>query len=483
MGSFIRKQKRFSDQIKSTRHPGLIRPDDGMMYKRLVEEVRSGVFMADAHGFFFYVNHALADMLGYQTTDEAINKNFFEILFDSKETGQAFLDRMEQMGFIRDYELEWRRKDGEVLSLSITSNYIRYNGGKIMGIEGIIQDKTQEARMKQAVLLEKRKLEQILSFGEVISSLRKIEELADYTVTNTAMILEAGKCSLMMYDKASNCLYIEKAVGLEPAVVAETKVPLGEPIAGVVAVERQPILVENIEYHQRFQRSNRLSYVSRSFMSAPVTLGDELIGVMNVADKKSSAYAGDRFNAVDLRILCAIVREVASAFENVRVINELNLLTVTDPLTEIYNYRQFAHSLDQEIKRFKRSSGTLCIIMMDLDNFKSYNDTYGHVEGDALLRGIGEILHRSLRDSDIVCRYAGDEFVMVLPDTDIQGVRESAAKIVQAVEGYPFKRKVTVSLGAAKFQPGMSQKEFIVKADQALYQAKQSGKNRFCIIE
>jgi diguanylate cyclase (GGDEF)-like protein/PAS domain S-box-containing protein len=483
MGSFKRKQRRFSDQVKITRDLGLVRPDDGMMYKRLVEEVRSGVFMADAQGFFFYVNHALADMLGYQTTDRAINQNFLEVLFASKEARRIFLDRMEHRGFIRDYEFEWLRKDGETFSLSITSNYIRYNGGKIMGVEGIVQDKTEEARMKQAVLMEKRKLEQILSFAEVISSLRQMKNLADYTVTSAAMILEAGKCSLMMYDKTKECLYIEKAVGLEPSVVAETRVPLGEPIAGVVALERQPVLVENIEYHERFQRSSRSSYVSRSFISAPIVLGDELIGVMNVADKKSSSHTGDRFTAVDLRILCAIVREVVSAFENVRVINELNLLTVTDPLTEIYNYRQFAHSLEHEIKRFKRSSGDLCIIMMDLDDFKSYNDTYGHVEGDALLRGIGEILRRSLRDSDIVCRYAGDEFVMVLPDTDTQGVKESAGKIVLAVEGHSFKRKVTVSLGAAKFQPGMSQKEFIVKADQALYQAKQAGKNRFCILD
>jgi diguanylate cyclase (GGDEF)-like protein len=134
-----------------------------------------------------------------------------------------------------------------------------------------------------------------------------------------------------------------------------------------------------------------------------------------------------------------------------------------------------------EHARAERTGSALSIAMLDLDNFKSYNDTFGHQEGDELLRNVGRIMKETLRETDLVCRYAGDEFCVVVSDISADDLRTVAQKIITAIGEFPFKRKVTMSIGIAKFQEGLSKKDFINKADEALYKAKHSGKNQIII--
>jgi diguanylate cyclase (GGDEF)-like protein len=190
---------------------------------------------------------------------------------------------------------------------------------------------------------------------------------------------------------------------------------------------------------------------------------------------------GRSFEDIDLKIMKLIAHKVATVIDNICVLTELNLLTTTDPMTNVYNYRKFLNGLDHEIQRFNREKMKLYVFMIDIDDFKSYNDTFGHPEGDELLRGVGEILKKNLRATDLVCRYAGDEFCLVVSDLAQDDVQKVAQKIISAVEAFPFKRKVTVSIGIAMFEEGLSKKDFIKKADTALYQAKHSGKNQAVI--
>ena len=186
------------------------------------------------------------------------------------------------------------------------------------------------------------------------------------------------------------------------------------------------------------------------------------------------------FKKTDFKILKSIVREVAVAIENVRLYKELNYLTVTDPLTQIFNLRQFKKSLHHEINRANRFSGPLCLMMIDVDDLKSYNDTFGHLEGSELLKKFSVILTENLREIDIACRFGGDEFAVILPETDLQGAEIAARKIIKGVEKFPFKRKVTLSIGMAQRGDKMDGNDLIRKADSALYEAKDKGKNRVC---
>jgi len=151
---------------------------------------------------------------------------------------------------------------------------------------------------------------------------------------------------------------------------------------------------------------------------------------------------------------------------------ELKHLAIIDPLTNIYNYRHFLKSLNHEINRLKRYSGSLCLLMIDVDDFKSYNDTYGHLEGDMLLRQVSKALSKTLRKVDIVCRYAGDEFVVILPESQAFEAEIVAEKIRKKVEALSLKRKVTLSIGIGEYINNMNLHELIRNADTALYRAK-----------
>ncbi|MCK5082812.1 MAG: GGDEF domain-containing protein, partial [Candidatus Omnitrophica bacterium] len=172
------------------------------------------------------------------------------------------------------------------------------------------------------------------------------------------------------------------------------------------------------------------------------------------------------------------------AIENADFVRQLTHLSMTDSLTGMYNHRFFVKNLDREIERSKRYTTSLCLFMIDLDNFKSYNDTYGHLEGDQLLKSLGHILESNLRVVDIVCRYAGDEFVVILPETDIAEAKIVARKIKKAIETALAKQKITVSIGLAKYLiPSMSKYDFILKADTALFEAKKRGRNTIHCLE
>ncbi len=482
MGSF-NKKKKFSEVLAKESTGKYVRPEDSKMYKRLMDRAHSGVYIADERGLIFYVNDALVRMLGYSSQKEILERSLIEVLYGSPEAGFEFYDAMEELGFINDYEIANKKADGYEIVLSVTSHFIREGAGKVKGVEGIVYDRTETKKIEKSLTKEKQKLEEILNLGDKVTTIREFQELIDFVVDRIAVILEARVCSILLVDENSGTLKIAGAFGLDKEIIEKTEISVGDPIAGVVAKDLIPILVKNIEYDERFKRANREGYTNQSFMIVPILVGDELLGVIDVADKISDVSIGASFDEIDLKILASLARETAVAIDNLKVITDLNLQTVTDPLTRIYNYRKFSDSLEHEIKRLGRTKGNLCVMMLDLDNFKSYNDSFGHLEGDTLLRGIGEILRKNLRDTDIVCRYAGDEFVIVLPDTNIEGLKESATKVIREVSAHPFKRQVTVSLGAARYQEGMTSNELMLKADKSLYEAKEKGKNQFYILE
>ncbi len=461
------------------------------IFRRLVERERSGIFLADVKGYLFYVNHTFVRTLGYETKDDVLGTNLADVIFKQQGRRDEFLKKLNGTGSTVDFEMKTVRRDHTGIILSITCNRIEDGDGKEIGIEGVIHDVTSKNQLEEDLTTEKNKLEKLLAFDEAISSIKEFDELVDSVVEQTTKILEAKRCSLMVLDDQKKTLSIAGARGLTGQVVKEAEVKLGEMIAGVVAQNGEPILVRNIEYDRVFQRANRPTYLGRSFIIAPIKLGDRVVGVINVSDKNVKEGLEqdikmsheEPFNDIDLRVLCAIGREVSVAFENVKLYKELSSLAVTDSLTHIDSYRQFSKSLDYEIKRCRRNNIPLCVIMIDIDDFKPYNDAFGMEEGDVLLRNMGQVFRHRLREVDIICRYSGDEFAIILPDTDEAGARNAGLKIQEAVKRFTFKKEMTVSLGIAVYTGEVSQYQLVLNADEALHQAKQEGKDRLCVFK
>ncbi len=458
----------------------LLHSESERMYRRMVETVSNGLFLADAKGVLSYVNFAFAQIMGFCSKTDMIGSNIKDFFQDEK---QEFWKLLHEKNVVKDYVLEGLVQEGKKLVLSVSANLLWDERGTVNGIEGVVNDITLKQKLEDEIHVEKRKMELIIGFYEKIDTVRDMQVLVNFTVEEISNILEAKRCSLMMEDPKTGCLAILGAKGVSDDVITKTQIKMGEQICGHVALKGEAVLVKNIEYDERFSRAKLPYYLGRSFMVMPFRVNDKLAGVINVADKSSAVNLEEPFSDMDFKILRIMAKRISTAMENVSLFKELNLQTVTDPITQIYNYRLFSESLDQEIRRLKRNKTDLCVSMIDMDHFKSYNDTFGHVAGDELLRTFGEMLKSNLRDTDIVCRYAGDEFCVVFPNTNIQGAYLAAEKVRKVVEEHPFQQQITLSIGIAQYRDGMSKKDLILKADEALYKAKKNGRNQVVLAE
>ncbi|MHB1340562.1 MAG: GGDEF domain-containing protein [Coriobacteriia bacterium] len=200
----------------------------------------------------------------------------------------------------------------------------------------------------------------------------------------------------------------------------------------------------------------------------------------------ADSAAIDRLDRDDRMVLQAVASELVVAVENSRLYKLTKRLAITDELTDLYNYRFLQQRLDDEVGRAKRYGKTLSFLMLDVDDFKAVNDTYGHLVGDAVLEGLGRILKTTVREVDVVARYGGEEFSVVLPETDAAGAFIVAEKVREAVSLHKFPDQdgeptihVTVSVGLANVPVHADDKESLLKAaDDAVYHAKETGKDR-----
>ncbi len=165
-------------------------------------------------------------------------------------------------------------------------------------------------------------------------------------------------------------------------------------------------------------------------------------------------------------------RQYITLQDNRRLYKEMEHLAETDTLTSLYNRHFFDESIVREVNRARRFKRALSLLLMDLDNFKAYNDKYGHLQGDVILQEVGKLLKVQFRSSDVVARFGGDEFVAILPETNIKQAQVVAGKVQQMILSAFLDKKIGMSIGAAALQPGMSVADLLGRADEELYRVK-----------
>jgi len=191
------------------------------------------------------------------------------------------------------------------------------------------------------------------------------------------------------------------------------------------------------------------------------------------------------FTTYEAEILEVLGNQVSVAIDNARMYQQVEAMAVTDGLTQLYNHRKFQEILDSEFRRAQRYNTFLSILLIDIDRFKSINDTKGHPVGDEVLKKIAGLIRRFIRETDFPCRYGGEEFVLVLPNTSTKEAVTIAERIRKSVEKSTFilnnkeELNITISIGIASYPADTKEKQELVdKADKALYFAKESGRNQ-----
>lgn len=217
-----------------------------------------------------------------------------------------------------------------------------------------------------------------------------------------------------------------------------------------------------------------------SFLCFPLVVGSTAIGVLGIRQS-----GGDALEASARRVLGVAASLLSIAIRNVHLLLETQELSVHDSLTGCVNRKPGMELLETELRRARRTGQPLSVLMLDVDEFKEVNDRYGHICGDVVLGTIGQHLVHSLRASDVKCRYGGDEFILILPETPFEGAEHVASALGKAVAGRRIEHdgqvlSATVSIGITVARPGdVDGKAIIDRADRALYDAKKAGRNRW----
>jgi len=303
-------------------------------------------------------------------------------------------------------------------------------------------------------------------------------------------IMKAERSSLMLLNEETDELTLEAALGADLEATGPIRLRLGDPLAGAVLASGTPMVVRDAESDPRVSRPRPGRYKTNSFISYPITLGLRKIGVLNLTDRSDRVpYEDDDLMTLDM--MAPHLALIIDRTEWARKAEAFQQMSLTDPLTGLPNRRYLQDRLFEEVERSKRYNTPMSFMIIDIDRFKNYNDVYGHTNADRVLVKTAQILRGSLRAIDMSARFAGDEFCVVLPETELGDAARIAERLRTGVcdseftseQGDPME-EVTVSIGISSFSASrQSPLKIIETADRALYQAKSRGRNCVAIYE
>jgi len=229
------------------------------------------------------------------------------------------------------------------------------------------------------------------------------------------------------------------------------------------------------------------NFYTNELVIMPLKAKDEMLGLI-IAD---NLFTKKPIKSEEIKIFTLLANQAALAIENSRLYEMIVHKSHTDSLTNLWNHGYFQETLDRFLSKAKKENTPLSLALIDLDNFKKFNDTYGHQNGDIILKEISDIFREYSRDIDFVCRYGGEEFAIIFINTNNQQSYDIAERLRDRIEQHQFSTfapdptiKITVSIGLASFpEHGQTKEELIANADKTMYIAKFSGKNKTCIAD
>lgn len=343
------------------------------------------------------------------------------------------------------------------------------------------------ARIENREALERRakELSTLRDLGAAVQETGEGESVFERILDSIAEVADYETCTIFVLDKETGELTVRATRGEVVNPIDDVAFAMGRGVSAWVAHERRPIIVGDLRSDPRLRALVSDSTQARSFASIPLLSGRRIVGVINISHSKPN-----RFTQGNLDIIGIIASQAAVSIEKSLAYENLELLAITDPLTRAYNRRYLELRLEEESARAKRYGVPLSVIMIDIDRFKRVNDEFGHSVGDDALREVVGVISGIVRETEIISRYGGEEFVIVLPQTsgeDCARVAERTRRIVEehlfCDESTPDGIRLTVSAGVAVYpSDAADSKALIEAADKALYEAKRAGRNRVAVF-
>jgi diguanylate cyclase (GGDEF)-like protein/PAS domain S-box-containing protein len=455
------------------------------------------ILVIDRHGRITQMNAQLASIFGYSR--EELKDKPVEVLIP-----QRFRERHVKhvASYIADphtrpmgvgLELFGRRKDKSEFPVDIMLSSMDTDNDSM--VIAVVRDitapkqaaesirKTNDELLALVTELQRRdsEMQSLISMDDLLQSCTTQEEA--YKV----VALVAGE----LFDGQTGCLAVLRAWDQHLEIVARwgDDGPLGEPIFSVddCWALRRGQLHEVADSQAGLLCRHFVDQPATGYLCVPLTVQGEMLGVFCLvgAPAKRSSH-----QVSQLQLAVTVSEAVKLSLSNLKLREKLRAEAIHDPLTGLFNRRYLEETLARELHRARRRNSPLCVAMLDLDNFKRFNDTFGHDAGDSLLRELGRLVCGKVRKSDIPCRYGGEEFVLVLPDSSLADAEHRVEQIrvlikeLQIPHGDQLLGALTVSAGVAQAdEHSANPSELLRAADQALYAAKNAGRDRVIVYQ
>lgn len=439
------------------------------MFAAVLGTVGALVAILDPEGRIVYFNHACEKITGY-SFEEVKGKPFWDLLLipEEQEEVKGVFNELLKTAAPNQHENYWRGKDG-ALHLISWSNTVYVNPtGKVQYVIGTGIEVTDYRRSQEELKETNRKIEQLHETAHLLEGCEREEEVYDLTVHAAEEILDFPLCTL---DIVEGDTLVAKATskGLPPG--ASRSVSLSEETLATKTCRTGKTYVIGKPDEDPAAKPTRPDF--RSVISAPIGK----FGVFQAASTEEDAFSDQ-----DVRLVELLLGHTAQAIARIRLQEKLKEQATKDPLTGVYNRRYFNEVIERELSRSKRYDHPIGFLMIDVDGFKQINDRFGHQIGDRVLQSVAELLQKQVRETDLVVRYGGDEFLVMLVETDGQTeavkrrIEEAVAKRNETNALVPF--PVTLSIGTAHWNPQEegSIEQVLRKADQQMYKEKRATK-------
>lgn len=331
-------------------------------------------------------------------------------------------------------------------------------------------------------------LEQITGLVQQINCL-DIKRIANICVTQIPNLVGARFTSLYVLDENSDILHLVRSSHPFPInnIVSINQTPPSPMVTAVTS--KKLLLIQDIETYnkptiKKSQRPYSKNYQTGSCIIAPLVCHGRVVGVLNLADKKTGA----KFSSPDVAVLELFRHLVGASIGNIKLFEKTQRQARTDGLTGLVNHRSFYEILEKELRRAQRYGGKISVLMVDIDNLKPINDSFGHRVGDMAIKQISRKITECIRQIDTAARYGGDEFAIILPNTTITEAVVVGRRMVRLVGGSPLvwdkdRIALSISVGVGQYDANSTAEDITSRSDDALYLAKQAGKNTVRITE
>ncbi len=325
-------------------------------------------------------------------------------------------------------------------------------------------------------------LESVLEVSDLLTSTTSLDTVFERVLFHACRLTSSPAGSIALYNEKTNQMQLKATRGFNDGVEKLNATwPLRDGgIAWRVRAGRQPLVVNDIHRDTPGTGHAVEKARIRAFIAVPLYSASRFNGVLFVDEQKPRQYTHD-----DVRVLSILSNSASIAIDNARRSEELSEMAYTDSLTNLANRRAFMEVLEREANRARRYNRPFSVVMLDLDHFKEYNDTFGHPAGDIALQVTAQVIRETIRDTDYPARYGGEEFILLLPEVDADEALHLAERIRLALETQPWgegknlRRQLTISGGIATMPEDTDDSEELIHlADEVLYHSKRLGRNR-----